>query len=65
MPLILAILERAMKEIKISSYAKINFSIDVTGVREDGMHLVDMVMHQIDFFDDVELKYEEEESREP
>ena len=53
--------ERAMKEIKVSSYAKINFSIDVTGVREDGMHLVDMVMHQIDFFDDVELKYKEEE----
>ena len=49
-----------MKEIKISSYAKINFSIDVTGVRDDGMHLVDMVMHQIDFFDDVTLRFEED-----
>ncbi len=46
-----------MKEIKISSYAKINFSIDVTGVLENGMHTVDMIMHQIDFFDDITLSF--------
>ncbi|MBR3707377.1 MAG: 4-(cytidine 5'-diphospho)-2-C-methyl-D-erythritol kinase [Firmicutes bacterium] len=46
-----------MKEIKVSSYAKINFSIDVTGVLENGMHAVDMIMHQIDFFDDVNLSF--------
>ena len=48
---------REMREIRISSFAKINFSIDVTGVREDGMHLVDMIMHQIDFHDDVCLRF--------
>ena len=50
-----------MKEIKVSSYAKINFSIDVTGVLENGMHTVDMIMHQIDFYDDVNLTFSPEE----
>lgn len=50
-----------MKEIKISSFAKINFSIDVTGVLDNGMHLVDMVMHQIAFHDDVHLRYIEDD----
>lgn len=49
-----------MKEVKVSSYAKINFSIDVTGVLENGMHTVDMIMHQIDFFDDVKLSFEKD-----
>lgn len=53
-----------MKEIKVLSFAKINFSIDVTGVLDNGMHLVDMVMHQIAFHDDVNLKYEADEQRE-
>lgn len=50
-----------MKEIKVSSYAKINFSIDVTGVLENGMHTVDMIMHQIDFYDDVNLTFSQME----
>ena len=50
-----------MREIKVSSYAKINFSIDITGVLGNGMHTVDMIMHQIDFYDDVTLKFVEEE----
>ena len=53
-----------MKEIKVSSYAKINFSIDVTGVLENGMHTVDMMMHQIDFFDDVIMSFCPEEGAE-
>lgn len=52
-----------MKEIKISSFAKINFSIDVTGLLDNGMHLVDMVMHQIDFHDDVKIQYIAEANR--
>lgn len=51
-----------MKEIKVSSFAKINFSIDVTGVLDNGMHLVDMVMHQVAFCDDVNLQYIEEDN---
>lgn len=52
-----------MKEIKILSYAKINLSIDVTGVLENGMHTVDMVMHQLSFHDDVMIRYEKDLSK--
>ncbi len=52
-----------MKEITLSSFAKINFSIDVTGLLENGMHTVDMVMHQVDFFDDVSLRFQEDRHR--
>ena len=34
-----------MKEIRIQSFAKINLSIDVTGVTGDGMHRVDTVSY--------------------
>ncbi len=57
-------LVKPMKEIKVSSYAKINFSIDVTGILENGMHTVDMIMHQIDFFDDVSLSFMKDEEAE-
>ena len=53
-----------MKEIQISSYAKINLSLDVRGVMDDGMHQVDMIMQQLSFHDDVTVKFEEDESRE-
>ena len=46
-----------MSEIKISSFAKINLSIDVTGLTPERMHLVDMIMHQISFHDDVMVRY--------
>lgn len=46
-----------MREIKIRSFAKINLSIDITGVLENGMHQVDMIMHQLSFHDDVVIKY--------
>ena len=52
-----------MKEIKVSSFAKINFSIDVTGLLDNGMHSVDMIMHQIDFHDDVKIQYVAEPNR--
>lgn len=46
-----------MNEIKISSFAKINLSIDVTASLDDGMHLVDMIMQQLSFHDDVTIKF--------
>lgn len=49
---------KTMKAIKISSFAKINLSIDVTGLTEERMHLVDMVMQQLSFHDDVAVRYE-------
>lgn len=46
-----------MREIKILSFAKINLSIDVPGLLDSGMHQVDMIMHQLSFHDDVQIKF--------
>ena len=40
-----------MKKIVVRSYAKINLCLDITGVREDGYHLLDMVMVPIELHD--------------
>ncbi len=44
-----------MNSIKLKSRAKINLSIDVLGVREDGYHLVEMIMQTIDLYDLIEI----------
>lgn len=49
-----------MSEINILSFAKINLSIDVTGVLDSGMHSVDMIMHQLSFHDDVRIRFSPE-----
>lgn len=46
-----------MREIKILSFAKINLSIDVPCLLDSGMHQVDMIMHQLSFHDDVQIKF--------
>lgn len=46
-----------MSEIKISSFAKINLSIDVTATLDNGMHQVDMIMQQLSFHDDVTVNF--------
>lgn len=38
------------------AYAKINLSLDVVGKREDGYHLVKMIMQSIDLHDTLELE---------
>ena len=43
--------------LQLKSYAKINLSLDVTGVTEGGMHLVEMVMQQILLCDEVAMKW--------
>ena len=40
-----------MKKLVVQSYAKINLCLDITGVREDGYHLLDMVMVPISLHD--------------
>ncbi|MDD6037490.1 MAG: 4-(cytidine 5'-diphospho)-2-C-methyl-D-erythritol kinase [bacterium] len=40
-----------MDTIHIRALAKINLGLDVTGVREDGYHLVKMIMQTIDLYD--------------
>ena len=40
-----------MKACEIKAYAKINLGLDIIGVREDGYHLLRMVMQSIGLFD--------------
>ncbi len=37
------------------AYAKINLSLDITGQREDGYHLVDMIMQTVELHDTLEI----------
>ena len=39
----------------LSAFAKINWSLDITGVRSDGYHLMDMVMQPVSLSDEIEL----------
>lgn len=39
----------------LHAYAKINWSLDITGVREDGYHLMDMIMQPVSLCDEIEL----------
>jgi 4-diphosphocytidyl-2-C-methyl-D-erythritol kinase len=40
---------------ELKAYAKVNLCLDVTGVREDGYHLLKMVMQNIDLYDVVKV----------
>lgn len=50
-----------MNYIQLKSRAKINLSIDVLGKREDGYHLVEMIMQTIDLFDIIRIYSLEED----
>lgn len=39
----------------VKAYAKINISLDVVGKREDGYHLLEMIMQNIELYDYLEL----------
>ena len=39
----------------LEAYAKINWSLDITGVREDGYHLMDMLMQPVSLADEITL----------
>ena len=45
-----------MSSIELKSRAKINLSIDVLGKREDGYHLVEMIMQTIDLYDIIKIE---------
>lgn len=45
-----------MNVIHMKALAKINLGLDVTGVREDGYHLVRMIMQTIDLYDWVTIR---------
>ncbi len=53
-----------MNEIRLKALAKINLGLDVTGRREDGYHLVRMIMQTIHLFDSIHMeKIKESEIR--
>ncbi|MCR5565269.1 MAG: 4-(cytidine 5'-diphospho)-2-C-methyl-D-erythritol kinase [Clostridiales bacterium] len=39
----------------LEAFAKINWSLDITGVREDGYHLMDMIMQPVSLADEITL----------
>lgn len=49
-----------MKKIVLEAAAKLNLSLDITGVREDGYHLLDSVMQSVSLYDRVALIKREE-----
>ena len=40
---------------QLEARAKINWSLDITGVREDGYHLMDMLMQPVSLSDTITL----------
>ena len=41
---------------QLKAFAKINWSLNTLGVREDGYHLMDMVMQMIELHDDITIE---------
>ena len=46
---------RSEELMQIEAFAKINWSLDITGVREDGYHLMDMLMQPVSLADEITL----------
>ena len=49
-----------MEEIRMRARAKINLTLDVTGKREDGYHLLQMVMQNVALYDDITIRRRQE-----
>src|SRR5688500_17678597 len=46
-----------MWEVRLRAFAKVNYALDVLGLRADGYHEVSTVMQSISLADEVELRY--------
>ena len=46
-----------MREVRLRAFAKVNYALDVLGLRADGYHEVSTVMQSISLADEVELRY--------
>ncbi|MCR4601376.1 MAG: 4-(cytidine 5'-diphospho)-2-C-methyl-D-erythritol kinase [Clostridia bacterium] len=53
---------RALKTLALRTYGKINLSLDVTGIRDDGYHEVAMVMQAIGLYDEMRIRILEADS---
>lgn len=47
------IIKTIMNTITLKAYGKINIGLDVTGRRDDGYHLVRMIMQTVDIYDEI------------
>ena len=45
-----------MREIRLKARAKINLTLDVTGKREDGYHLLETIMQTVALYDGIYMK---------
>lgn len=50
-----------MNSINLKAYAKVNLSLDIVGVKENGYHLMEMVMQSISLADDILIELIEED----
>ena len=48
-----------MQQITLRAAAKLNMTLDITGVRPDGYHLLQMVMQTVSLYDTLTLRREE------
>src|SRR5215207_1303702 len=46
-----------MREVRLRAFAKVNYALDVLGLRADGYHEVSTVMQSISLTDEVELRH--------
>ena len=52
-----------MDQIHLKAFGKINIGLDVTGIREDGYHLVKMIMQTVPLHDEVAVRKTDSEIR--
>lgn len=52
--------DKAGGRVLVKAFAKINLSLDIVGKREDGYHLLEMVMQNVDLHDDIIIEEIEE-----
>jgi 4-diphosphocytidyl-2-C-methyl-D-erythritol kinase len=50
-----------MREVRLRAFAKVNYALDVLGLRADGYHEVSTVMQSISLADEVELRHATED----
>lgn len=48
-----------MNKVELKAYGKVNLGLDVTGRRDDGYHLVKMIMQTVDVYDEITVSSEE------
>ena len=48
-----------MDQITIKAYGKINLTLDITGKRNDGYHLLEMIMQSVDIYDTIKVEKSE------